>query len=355
MAAEKTKLKILILGVGGNVSQGIIKALKNSELNMELIGACISPQSIGLYMCEKAYISPYANEEKFIDWLIDLCNQEAVDIVLTGVEENICAIQEQIEKFKSNTKAVFVASDYAKLMIGQDKFLTCEWLKENGCNYPEYCKLEDKLEVEKLISKVGFPLVAKPRNGKSSQGVYLIQSQEELDAIADAEEYVLEECVGTGEQEYTVGCYCDKQGRLQDVIIMHRKLQDGSTAWAEVVEDAEIYQEAEKICKAFQPRGPLNIQLRLNAEGKPVCFELNVRFSGTTPMRAHFGYRDVEAMISEYVFNQPIESCFQVRPGIAVRYTNEMYIDTGADELLQKNGYDLEMGNRHTVIEQMRR
>ena len=60
MAAEKTKLKILILGVGGNVSQGIIKALKNSELNMELIGACISPQSIGLYMCEKAYISPYS-------------------------------------------------------------------------------------------------------------------------------------------------------------------------------------------------------------------------------------------------------------------------------------------------------
>lgn len=350
---QKEKIKILVLGVGGNVSQGIMKALRNSDLEYELIGACISTESLGLYMCDRAYIAPYANEENFIDWLIELCVKEAVDIVLTGVEENICAIEAERKKFEQGTKAVFIASEYEKLMIGQDKFLTCEWLKAHGCNYPQYCKLEDTQEVEKLVKAVGFPLVAKPRAGKSSNGVYLLQSSEELAKISDLEAYVLEECVGNPEQEYTVGCYCDKNGELCGTIVMHRKLMNGSTGWAEVVENDAIRHEAEKICKAFKPRGPLNIQLRLDEHGNPVCFELNVRFSGTTPMRAHFGFRDVEAMVREYVLKMPIHTCFDVKEGEVFRYTNEMYIDKGAAANLQKEGFDLDMGRNHMQIDKM--
>lgn len=347
------KIKVLVLGVGGNVSQGIIKALKNTDLDIELIGACISPESIGLYMCDKAFIAPYADDEKFIDWLILLCNQESIDIVLTGVEENICAIQKQINKFQTGTNAVFVASDYDKLMIGQDKFLTCEWLKENGCNYPKYCKMEDTDAVEKIVKEAGFPLVAKPRMGKSSQGVFLLHSREELEQVK-ADNYVLEECIGTENEEYTVGCYCDKNGELIDIIIMHRKLKDGSTAWAEVVEHSVIRKEAEKICKAFAPKGPLNIQLRMDDNGKPVCFELNVRFSGTTPMRSHFGYHDVEAMIREYVLQESIEECFQVRFGEAFRYVNELYMDSGAIQAVKQKGFEIEMKKYHTQIDEMR-
>lgn len=356
MKNEEKIIKVLVLGVGGNVSQGIIKALKNTKLRMELIGGCISKDSVGLYMCDRAYISPYANDERFLDWLIELCNREEIDIVLTGVEENICAIEEQIEKFRQATDAIFIASDYEKLVIGQDKYKTCEWLKENGCNYPKYCKLEEQAEVEKLIEEVGFPLIAKPCVGKSSRGVYLLKNREELETVKqrETEAYVLQECVGDGEREYTVGCYCDKKGQLKDVIIMRRRVQNGSTVWAEVVEHEKIYQEVEKICKAFKPHGPLNVQLRLNDQGEPICFELNVRFSGTTPVRAHFGYNDVEAMVREYVLDEPIESCFRVRQGEMFRYVNEMYLEQGATLALQKNGYDMDMKEKHMCIETMR-
>lgn len=348
-----SKIRVLILGVGGNVSQGIIKALRNSNLDIELIGGCISPRSIGLYMCDRAYLSPYANEDRFVDWLIDICNQEAIDIVLTGVEENICAIQQQIEKFNKNTRAIFAASDYDKLMIGQDKYLTCEWLKVNDCNFPRYCKAEDAEEVEKLVQEVGFPLIAKPRNGKSSNGLYKIENQSQLDRILDYENYIIEECIGNEDQEYTVGCYCDRFGELQDIIIMHRELVDGSTAWAEVVENEMIYEEAVKICKAFGPRGPLNIQMRLDETGVPVCFELNVRFSGTTPMRTHFGYKDVEAMIREYVLKEDIDECFDIQKGEVFRYVNEMYLDSGASVCLERDGVEKDMKSHHMCIEKM--
>ncbi len=321
------RINILVLGVGGTVSQGIVKAIRRSGLDVNLTGACISPNSVGLYLCDRAYVSPYAREERFIPWLIDLCNQENIDLILTGVEENIAAIQPHVDQIREKTKAIFIASGVEKLTIGGDKYLTCRWLEENGCNFPKYTLASECSE--EFLREAGFPLVAKPRQGKGSSGVFLIRSREELsrlDSIADLSSYVLEECIGTPETEYTVGCYCNKQGKLTDTIIMHRDLQQGSTAAAEVVFHDAIRAEAQKICAAFRPAGPLNIQLRLDKDGRPVCFELNVRFSGTTPMRSVFGFRDVEAMIREYILGEDISSCFQVRTGRAYRYTQELYL-----------------------------
>ena len=131
------KLTILLLGVGGNVSQGILKAIRGYDFakkNVEIhvIGACISPESVGLYMCDQACISPYANDPGFLDWVITLCNKQKVDLILTGVEENIIALQRGIRELKTRTKAIFVASPLEMLEIGQNKYLTCEWLKDNG-------------------------------------------------------------------------------------------------------------------------------------------------------------------------------------------------------------------------------
>lgn len=348
---RKEAVRVLVLGVGGNVSQGIIKALRGSGLNITLIGACISSSSAGLYLCDAAYIAPYANAEGFVPWLTELCNKEHIDIVLTGVEENINAIMKHYDVFQAGTKAVFQAVPYHKLVIGQDKYLTCEWLREHGCNYPDYCLLSDKEAVEALVERVGFPLIAKPRSGKSSIGVVKVTTPEELQALADRENYVLQECVGTGGDEYTVGCYCDKNNRFRGAVIMHRRLVNGSTDFARIVENEAIVHEVEKICREFQPVGPLNVQLRLDKNNRPVCFELNVRFSGSTPMRAHFGYEDVKAMIKEYVLDEPIDDCFHIRKGEAYRYVNEIYMDAGTSEQMEKDGRLPCMAEAHASIE----
>ena len=49
-------INVLVLGVGGNVSQGIIKALKKSRMELCIIGACISPFSAGLYKIGRAHV-----------------------------------------------------------------------------------------------------------------------------------------------------------------------------------------------------------------------------------------------------------------------------------------------------------
>lgn len=313
------KIKVLVLGVGGNVSQGIIKALKHSKLDLYIVGACVTTDNVGYLWCDKHDISPYASDEKFIPWVIETCQKEEIDIILTGVEENILALAKNIERIKEKTNAIFISADYEHLCIGQDKYETCQWLKENGCNYPEYALLTDTDGVKQLIEKHGFPLLVKPRAGKSAQGVQKIKTQEELDALKPDTDMVLEEYLGSADEEYTAGCY---DGHF---IIMHRELKNGTTYKAEVVDDAVIQQEVEKIYKKFGQAGPLNVQLRKTEDGRAVCFELNVRFSGTTAMRANFGFEDVKAMLMEYVLKEDSASCFQIRHGKAWRYDEEVY------------------------------
>lgn len=329
------QINVLVLGVGGNVSQGIVTAIKCSNLNCRIVGACIGEESLGLYFCDTAYISPYANDTRFIDWVIDVCNREHIDIVFSGVEENVMALEANRDLFKNKTNAIFISSSKDQLEIGLSKYKTAKWLQENGCNYPKSADLSNRMEVDDLIKEVGYPLIAKPNSGKGSQGIVFVHSKDDLCQI-EGKDYCVQELLGDDKSEYTIACYVDKEGLPRQTLIMHRHLKHGTTFMAEIVQDKAIKEECEKICERFKPKGPLNIQLRMH-HGKPVCFELNVRFSGTTPIRARWGYNDVEAMIREYVLNEPVD-LNPMKVGKVYRYYNEAFIDVEMQNELKING-----------------
>lgn len=330
---KNNKINILILGVGGNVSQGILTAIKCSSIPCRIVGACISEESLGLYFCDSAYISPYANDPNFIPWVADVCNKENIDIIFSGVEENVMALESNREMLESLTRAVFVSSNKEQLTIGLSKYKTAKWLQEHGCHYPKSANMFNKTEVETLIKEVGFPLIAKPNSGKGAHGIFIAHNYDDLLQIKD-KDYCLQEILGDSDSEYTIACYMDKKGTAQEPLVMHRFLKYGTTFMAEIVQDNAIKEECIKICEAFKPIGPLNIQLRMH-HGLPVCFELNVRFSGTTPIRARWGYNDVEAMIREYLYDEPVMLNPQ-KSGKAYRYYNEAFIDVTMQEKLQK-------------------
>ena len=330
------QINILELGVGGNVSQGILTAIRCSDLNCHIVGACISEESLGLYYCDTAYISPYANDPVFVDWVADICIKESIDIVCTGVEENVMALETNRKKLESKTSAIFISCTKDQLEIGLSKYKTAKWLQENGCNYPKSADINNKAELEELIREIGFPLIAKPNSGKGSQGIFIAHSMNELKQI-EGKDYCVQELLGDDKSEYTIACYVDKKGNSHPTLIMHRHLKHGTTFMAEIVQDDAIRKECERICERFKPQGPLNIQLRIH-HNKPVCFELNVRFSGTTPIRAKWGYNDVEAMIREYVLDESV-SLTPLKEGKVYRYYNEAFIDVKMQNELREKGF----------------
>lgn len=331
-------MNILLLGVGGNVTQGILKALRASSLDCKLVGACVSSSSPGLYMCDTAYISPYAADPSFVPWLQEVCLKERIDAVFSGVEEILYVMALHRKHLEQNLQTKFIVSDMKQLRIGTDKLETCLWLQRKGFAYPRFALAEDIEGVNKLAECTNCRLIAKPRRGKGSRGLIRLRTTEDLRQIKNLCDYIIQEEIGTEHEEYTVGCYRDKGGSFISSIIMRRELFAGTTSKAIVTANPVIEQEATALCAAFNPAGPLNIQLRLDSEGRPVCFELNVRFSGSTPMRSYFGFREVEAALREYVLGDDISDCFAVRAGTAFRYWEEIYIDAEMEKMLETRG-----------------
>jgi len=200
------KIRVLILGMSGNVSQGILKAIRNSGLDCYIVGACVFSDTEGLYLCDKAYTSPYAISKEFIPWLVDLCVSERIKIVFSGVEEIIDALSPVREQLLHETGAIFRASSPNKLEIGRDKFLTCRWLESHGFPSPA-CRLSG--EAEKLLEQYKYPLIAKPRRGKGSKGVFMVENEADLKRAMEAPDYVVQEYIGDAEDEYTVGAWTD--------------------------------------------------------------------------------------------------------------------------------------------------
>lgn len=326
-------LTVLVLGVGGNVSQGIQKALARGSLQCRVVAACVEPRSLGLHMADRAYISPSAADPDFMPWLLHVCRRERVRAIMSGVEEVLTVLAQQATRIHELTGAVCVVSTPGVLAIGRDKLRTCQWLEANDLPFPRYADASDVDEVARLQAMCGLPLIAKPRIGKSSQDVALLRTDAQVDTARGRDDLVLQEHLGDFTNELTVGCFCDREGRVRGTIVMRRELLSGTTYRAEVVEHAEARAVTERIVAALRPAGPCNVQLRV-AAGRPVPFELNVRFSGTTSARTHFGFDEVDAALRHFVLGEPAHNLAHVTAGVMLRYWNEVYVEPGACEAL---------------------
>ena len=331
---ERQPLSVLVLGVGGNVSQGILKSLELSSLPARVIAGCISPLSLGLYRSDLALVTPLANDADFLPWIEATCAAEGVDAVLSGSEPVLEALAPAAGRIRDNTGAVCLVSPPDALETGNDKLRTARWLEHVGRSHPRSAPADDPAAVDSLVAEAGLPLVAKPRRGKSAEGVTVVRTRDELQPhVGRADELIQEQLDGT---EYTVGCMTDAEGRVKGSIAMRRELLAGTTLRAEIGDFPAVRAEATAIAAALGARGPLNVQLRLRGE-QPVAFELNVRFSGTTPMRARAGFNEVEAALRHFVLGEPM-TLPSVTSGTALRYWNEMYVPAAAREALTEDG-----------------
>lgn len=331
------QITVLVLGVGGNVGQGILKALACSNINCRVVGACTSAAAYGLYIVDRAFVSPPANSTLFLDWLLGVCEGESVSAILCGVEPVLKFLVDHQELIREKTGAICVVNDRNAMEIAADKLVTCEWLREHGFPYPKYASSEDAAAIKNLVTTCGFPLIAKPRFGKGSQGIFELKGKNELALLSQLSNYVVQEYVGDIHHEYTAAAFTDRDDCVRGIVVFQRMLTAGTTSFARAGEFPEVREMSRQIVERLKPKGPCNMQYRMNGN-EPICFEINARFSGTVPIRASLGFNDVEAALLHYVLGRPASYLPVVNGGVAVRYWNEAYISVDAFETLKRMG-----------------
>ena len=185
-------------------------------------------------------------------------------------------------------------------------------------------------EESALIERVGFPLIVKPRVGARSVGVVKVQTKDELArALAPGDGLMIQECVATERAEYTVGTLTF-EGRCEASIVMRRDLRDGNTYRAYVEAFPELNVEVRRMAEALGSHGPANFQFRLDAQGRAKVFEINGRFSGTTPLRMRAGFNEVEMVLRRFLRGEPIKQP-SVRPMMILRHFTETVVPAGEE------------------------
>ena len=319
-----SKLRVLVLGVGGNVSIGILKAIKSSDINAFVFGACVQKYAAGFALCDESLLCPYANHESFLPWVNKVVEDNNINIVLSGVEEINNALA---SAGILNNKCQLLVPDKHILDTFSDKLTTVNWLADNNIDHPKTLDLVEDYSFSQVKSSLALPFIVKLKVGKGSVGLFKIENEEQYLGIEDINLYVAQQLIGDAESEYTCGVYRSKFG-YTEIIVMRRLLSNGSTIMAEVADNKEIYDYCKQIADACNTTVPFNIQLRLcNKTRKPFCFEVNMRLSGTTAIRHGFGFKDCQVWIKETAQNKNYRSDFNVKPAIAIRYQAEVFLD----------------------------
>jgi len=283
-------LNILVTGAGGGVGQGIIKSLKMiKDIPMNIIAADMSELAAGNFFADKAVLLPSSISDEYSPELIQVFKKNKVDFYFPGTDIELKYCSEKKQLFKDQYGVNTVVSSLGTVEIADDKFKTAYFLKENNFSFPEtiYANEADP-------KKIKFPIILKPAKGYRSIGVFKIENEEELSHHdLKKKNLILQELIGTEEEEYT--CTIVKaNGKLSPVLALKRILRSGDTYRATPVQSKIIESYIHSIAERLEIDGGCNFQLRLDESGNPKVFEINSRFSGTTPFCAQLGFNPVE-------------------------------------------------------------
>jgi len=320
-------MKVLVTGAGALLGQGVIRSLLEGSLGAEVIAVDPSPLAPSLYWTPHRALVPFANDPAYVERFEALLERERPDVVIPGTDVELTLFAEHRQAWEQRFSAHVVISTPDVVKIADDKYLTFCFLRDRGFAVPDSCLAGEE---EALVERIGFPLVVKPRIGARSVGVSKVTNREELaHAVATGKNVVIQECVASDADEYTAGSLTF-DGHCEASIVMRRDLRDGNTYRAYVDEYPGLSGQVQRLAEALGAYGPANFQFRVDSDGNAKVFEINARFSGTTPLRMRAGFNEVEMVLRRLVKGEPIVQP-HIQPMTIVRWFTETVIPRGGE------------------------
>ena len=351
-------ITILITGVsGGGVGRQCMKALALSNKDYKIITADANPCSLGLFDSVKSYVIPLAKDPGYIESILKICKENNVQVIIPGSEAEMVWLSKNKNILDKNN-ILLLTNDSLVIELCHNKSKTNEFLESKGFNVPYSYIPKNKNDI---TDKTKFPVIVKPyKGGGGSKGVFIAQNSEELSFFID---YIMkqglspmvQEYIGSPEEEYTVGVISSLKGEILGSIALKRivkgtlssrySIKDHKKDETYVVSSGvsqgivdnydDIRECAEKIAKELGSKGPLNIQCRKTDKGIYI-FEINPRFSGTTSIRALCGFNGPDTLIRKHLLGEKIEK-MNFKKGIILRDLDNFYIDNEEYESFLKN------------------
>ena len=341
-------VRILVTAIGGG-GQGdqILKALRLAREKRYKIfwtdanGDC--PQS---KFVEEFVRLPFASDKEYLPRLLDTCRQLKVDALFHGSEQELRVFANNREAIER--EGIFLPINSTSLIEKcMDKEQSSLMLRETGHNVPKFKVIKSNEDIDTVDF---FPVIVKPRTGgRGSSNVFIAQDVDQLRGLALyvglnrlSKGFLIQEYVGTAEEEFTVGVMHGLDGSFMSSIALRRHLRSGlsvresvpnetsmkelgpslvissGVSQGDIGEFGEITQQCRELADRLKSKGPLNFQCRV-VNGNIRVFEINPRFSGTTSLRAMVGLNEPDLMIRKHILGEDIKGRIQYRNATILR------------------------------------
>lgn len=285
-----SSFNVLVTGIGGNVGQGIIRNIHSSPFkNIKIIGTNIAEFSPGNHLCDRFYCVPYATDPGYLPCLLQIIKEEKIDLIIPSTDFESLALSKNAQ----NLPCKIATSSALSTKIYGDKYLSALHHEEHAIPFA-------KTYLPSSYDQQFRRCIVKPRAGRGSRDLFIDPKDF---CIFKDEDFIVQEYL-EGE-EITTAFYIDKASQLHGMITFSRKLDNGATSECIVTHryNEQVESILRKMNQSLDLKGSLNLQ-SIVSNGKVIPFEINCRVSGTNSIRSQFGFKDVEYVLEEYLFNK---------------------------------------------------
>lgn len=315
----KKKPTILMTGAGGAAIPFLTRSLQKH--GYRVLTADMDPFAGGLYVSDKGFVIPKADDPRFLPAIEKICSNEHVDVIIPLVDEELIAVA-GLEG--ESVIPLIPRMDFIRTCL--DKYTLIRTLQEHHIPAPRTVLATEGPD------DIGYPCIVKPRTGRGSRDVGIIHTAKEFrdwsrKAGKNAGLFILQEYLyGT---EYTVSVVAWRDGPVQAVVPKEIIAKKGITRFAVTRRHTGIGKYCEEIQEKLHGDGPFNVQLRCDGEsGQPYLFEINPRYSTTVSLTILAGCEEIHGLIQQ-ALNGP--EAFRFTPwneDIVLMRNNEDYAVT---------------------------
>ncbi len=295
-------IRILIGSCGGLTGMYLTKQLKShNNFNKFIYGIDASYQNATRLFLDKFIQSPRVDQkEAFINFIIDLCNNEEIDIYLPTYSKEIRLISEYEEVLRSKTKTNFIVSDYSSYEKLENKSTFGEYISKYGLKSPRIYN----------GGNVTYPSILKPAIGSGSNNTFILENNDDYNYYLNKykSSVVTEYVSGT---EYTIDVICDFNS---EVVAYNQRVREKVSNGAVVISkndfSIEIIDKLKPLIKDFRLKGVINFQFILH-NGTIYFIDINLRYaSGGLPLTVSSGI-DVIQILIDLLLNGHIEHFYK--------------------------------------------
>ncbi|MGY1780989.1 ATP-grasp domain-containing protein [Geodermatophilus sp. SYSU D01036] len=308
---------VLVTGAGGPAGVAVVRRLV--ALGHRVVGVDADGTAAGAALATVGAVVPRADHVRFVDALVSLATTHGVDALIGTVAEELPALIAGAEQLAAAGVATWLPSaDSVELCC--DKAAFARTLRDAGVPHPA------TTDTPAGLVRVPGPWVVKPRAGRGSRGVRLLDARSAVAEALSGDASLIAQTRLEG-REFTADALVGRDGGLLTVVPRWRDdTRAGISVKGTTFDSPAVTDVVAAALEAVRLTGPANVQGFVADDGRATVVEINPRFSGGLPLTLAAGADVVSAHLTGIRDPQARLPHLWFTPGVRMsRYFAETY------------------------------